>query len=84
MEIWCYLRQSLQRGREGGGGQKAKGISGLPIMAVLLLHSNVSSADARVHNQEVLRLCAVSLNVPDLAVKLKWLQWLVGGVEEGT
>lgn len=29
-------------------------------------------------------MCAVSLNVPDLAVKLKWLHWLVGRVAEGT
>lgn len=44
----------------------------------------MSSANARVYDQEVLCLCAVSLNVSDLAVKLKWLQGLAGRVEEGT
>lgn len=49
-----------------GGKKKQKGFLG--FRSCLCCYSNVSSADARVYNEEVLRPCAVSLNVSDLAV----------------
>lgn len=76
MEVWCYLRQSLQRGRDGG---EQKGFLGF---RATLCYSNVSSADARVYNEEVLCLCAVSPNVPDLGCEAEVVA-AVGGSSGG-